>query len=107
MITPGTLPWPMGINSKYDVVDYGVIVTATPEDMTNAGIPLIGEEETSVERKAYQTSFGTTAFSYYAYRRTGVAPGRSRYAVFYLTYQDAEQEYTVLSPCVSISTAKE
>ncbi len=87
-------------NETYTVVDYGVIVTATEAAMDSYGRQLAENQNTAakVDGQAYKTSFGSTAYSHFAYRRTGVKAGATRYTLFYLTYADADgTTYTVLS----------
>ncbi len=87
-------------NGTYTVVDYGVIVTAAEDAMDTYGKLLAESEDTAakVDGKAYKTSFGQTAYSHFAYRRTNVKAGATRCTQFYLTYADADgNTYTVLS----------
>ncbi len=87
-------------NEAYAVVDYGVIVTAAEDAMDAYGKLLAESEDTAakVDGQAYKTSFGQTAYSHFAYRRTGVKAGVTRCTQFYLTYADADgNTYTVLS----------
>ncbi len=77
-------------NRDFRIVDHGVIVTATPEDMTDAlasGVYQPG--------KAYQTSFGDHAYSHFAYRRYNTKEGVNRYVTFYVTYAGADGENPV------------
>ncbi len=92
-------------NEKYTVVDHGVIVTATEEAMERYGRLLAESEklDNQVAGQAYKTSFGTTAFNHYSYRRTNVAAGRQRYAMFYVTYaEEGGATFTVLSSAASL-----
>ncbi len=87
-------------NDTYSVVDFGVVVTATnsAEDVQNVEDLVADPTKTAVAGRAYQTSYGTTVYSHFNYRRTGVKAGCTRYVTFYLIYQDGEgNQYSVLS----------
>ncbi len=79
-------------NKNYNIVDHGVIVTATAADMETYGAGLVRDRITAEEAsgKAYKRSFGTTAYSNYTYRLEGVATDKTRYAMFYIIYQTVD-----------------
>ncbi len=84
-------------NAQYEVLDHGVIVTAAEQDLEDylTAVSAAGDnEETSalqdIPGKVYVQSFGSTAYSSFAYRRTNVAAGRDRYTAYYIVYQDRE-----------------
>ncbi len=102
-------------NDTYDVVDHGVIVAASAENLETYGVTLALQDPSvsgavnpdSGKYYAAKTSFGNAAFSHYAYRRTGVAAGAYRYVLFYVLYEDADgNQYLAASDISSLSAAE-
>ncbi len=96
-------------NETYTVEDAGMIITATSADMNTYGQTLAEDEDVaaSVSGKAYKESFGTTAYSHFSYRRTGVSAGCNRTVAFYITYSDGNDRVTVLSPADSLTALED
>ncbi len=81
-------------NDAYEVVDAGILVTADPQAAEDAKALAMGDNvenpAASVQGKAYKESFGTTVYSHFSYRRTGVAEDRVRVVITYIVYQEKE-----------------
>ncbi len=93
-------------NATYTIVDHGVIVTATEADMNASAVTLAENSDSAaaIAGKAYKESFGSTVYSNFSYRRTGVKSGATRYVCFYLTYADTDgNETTILSSVSSVA----
>ncbi len=87
-------------NRSYDIVDAGFIVTATSDDMSAYGLRLAESSDPAASEpgRAYKESIGTTIYSNFSYRRTGVQNGCTRYVAVYITYVDESgNTFTVLS----------
>ncbi len=85
-------------NATYDIVDAGVIVAATTDDLDRYSRTLAESENLAAKEPglAYKESFGTTVYSNFSYRRTNVQEGRSRYIAVYITYTDGVDTQTLL-----------
>ncbi len=99
-------------NDSYTVVDHGVIVAATQANMEQYGRALAMDfsatgaiNESNGKYYAAKASFGTTAFNYYTYRRTGVAAGMQRYVMFYLVYEDADGVTYLATSSINVQVA--
>lgn len=92
------------INSKLTFTGYGVYY-GTGADAVKALAN--GEETTLAKKMVISEGDDIDVYTVFGFRLTGVAPDRTRAAMFYITFEYEGYSYTVLSDCVEAQATVE